>query len=153
MTCGRRSGRYGDLIKTPIVQLPTAARIMTETTMRLVFLVKILPLEALTKSSLLNSLGLPLAKMSLKTRHETRPPIKAANMLSKANPETRVMKQIREKFKRIICLLRVRISLFLNKVFMSFSPLFSISNDREKVNIMGKFEASKEIKGDLNGNI
>ena len=126
MICGIKSGRYGDLIRTPMVQLKTAANTITETTIRLCFLLNIRPLEAVMVASFpgSNSLGFPLAKRIRNTIDPTIPPIKAAKRLSKAKPERMVATQISEKFKRIICLLRVRTSLFLKRIFMAFSPSF-----------------------------
>jgi len=130
MIWGNRSGRYGDLIRTPMVQLKTAENAITETTIRLCFLLNIRPLEAVMvasfpgSNSALNSRRFPFAKRIRNTIDPISPPIKAAKRLSKAKPERMVATQISEKFKRIICLLRVRTSLFLKRVFTAFSPSF-----------------------------
>lgn len=144
MIWGRKSLNFGESKSMPKKHDPIAAIIVTETTRILCFFVKSNPLEAVMVGFEPKSLGLPHAKIILKTIEETMPPIKAAKKLSKMRPERHVMRQSRKKFNRIICLLRVKV--FLNRVFTSLFPSFMISNFIQKINNNKDFEHDKRKK-------
>ena len=129
-----RGENVEDFKLTPRIHPPMREEIMTVWTMRLWKILKVFPLAAMMVLLSPNSRWVVHPKRIRNAREETRHPMRAANVLSKAQPLTMVVRKIREKLRRMSFRFRVSLFVLFKACFMCLTSFLIVTQIALKVN-------------------